>query len=168
MRRAATALAVCCAVFVTSAGACRQQQPDGPLPQPGELATRTFPEGSTRDGVDALYVGRQRPECDELLLLTADGSAHHVSTCRNTDALVTDPASWTDDTTGDYAYRDDRLWVRTVAWDPITEAFELTEWAFRHCDGGLRDIPPDDSFRVPFEYTLVDGTGPPGGGPCPP
>lgn len=167
MRRAVRALTICCAVIVTSAGACRQATPDGPLPQPSELSTRTYPEGSTRDGIDALYVGRQRPDCDEILLLTSGGSAHHVASCGDTETFVADPASWIDDSTGDYAYRDDRLWIRTVAWNPITEAFELSEWTFRTCDGGLRDIPPEDSFRVPFEYTLVDGAGPPTTTPCP-
>ncbi len=156
---------VCCVLLVTSAGMCQPTQ-DGPLPMPADLATRPFPEGSTRRGLAALYVGRHRPDCDELLLLEADGSAHHVSSCGDTAALVADPESWTDQTTGDYAYRDDRLWVRTVAWNPITTAFDLTEWTFRICATGLRDIPPDDSFRVPFEYRLVEGAGPPDAPPC--
>lgn len=162
-------VAVCCTVIVTSAGACQQSTADEPLPQPSDLVTSSFPEGSTTQGVDALYVGRERFECDKVLLLTPDGSAHHVATCGgDVEPLLTEPASWTDQTTGDYAYRGDMLWIRTVAWDPITEAFELTEWEFRYCAAGLRDIPPADSFRFPFEYTLVDGSGPPDAPPCPP
>lgn len=169
MRRAGVALAIVCTMLVTSAGACQQSTADEPLPPPSELATRTFPEGSTRQGVDALYVGRQRPDCDEVLLLTADGSAHHIATCgASVDPYLADPASWIDETTGDYAYRGDMLWIRTVAWDSITESFELTEWEFRYCAEGLRDIPPADFRRVPFEYRLVEGAGPPDAPPCPP
>lgn len=159
-------VAVCCTVIVTSAGACNPARPDEPVPPPDELATSSFPEASTRQGIDALYVGRERFECDELLLLTPDGSAHHFGTCGDIEAYVADPAIWTDETNGDYAYRGDMLWVRTVAWQPIIRDYELTERVFRYCDGGLRSIPPD-SFTSPFEYRLVEGDGPPDAAPCP-
>ena len=80
--------------------------------------------------------------------------------------LVEEPQLWADDTSGDYAHRGDRLWVRTVAWDAISEEFELSEWELETCATGLLDMPPAGSRRVPFEFEVAAGAGPPSETPC--
>ena len=158
---------VCCAVLVSSAGACQRGRP-GPVPSPRELGADALPEGSTQRGLDVVYTGRTRPDCTELIALTPDGTAHHRSVCGGDDpsSLVEELQLWADDTSGDYAHRGDRLWVRTVAWDAITEELLVSKWEFETCATGLFDVPPADSQRVPFEFEVAIGTGPPSETPC--
>jgi hypothetical protein len=157
---------VCCVVMVAGAGACQRGRTD-PIPSPTELGAGPFPEGSTQRDLDVVYTGRTRPDCTELIALTPDGSAHHTSVCGGDPApLVDDPDRWTGDSAGDYAYRDGRLWVRTVVWDAVSEEFVLSEWDFGYCANGLFDVPPDGSQRFPFEFAVAAGAGPPTATSC--
>jgi hypothetical protein len=153
-------LVTCAVVLITSAGACNPSD-GGPIPRPAEVTDASFVANASTTGLDALYAGRQRPECTELFRLLPDGTAHHESVCvDDVTPYLDDPSRWMGNSTGDYAYRDGLLWVRTVTWNPIVGEHELAEWTFRICATGLRDIPLADAFRVPFVYDLVQGAGP--------
>jgi hypothetical protein len=155
------------AAFVVGAGAC-QPTSGGPIPDPDTFGEPPWGAGALEAGLDAVYVGRERPDCSEVFVLTAAGAAHHRTVCDDdVGASVDRPEEWIDGSNGDYGVRDGVLWVRAVSWNGITAAHELEQWSFVVCDGGLRDVPPEGSMRVPFVYELVRGAGPPGAPPCP-
>jgi len=160
-------LLLVCATLVTSAGACNRED-GGPIPSPTAFGAGPIGEGDATSGIDALYVGRERPDCSELLRLMPDGTAHRSSVCTDdVTPYVEEPTRWLDQSNGDYAAGDGVLLVRVVTWDVITGAHQLDAETFVTCTTGLRDVPPEGSRRVPFRYDLVEGAGPPGGAVCP-
>lgn len=162
-------LAVALIVLVTSAGACRQQL-DGPVPTPIEYGAEALPAGSTTSGVDAVYVRPVGEQCDRLVRLRPDGTALTVERCFVSDvaAWASDAGTWTVEQAGDYAYRDGRLVVRVVEWEPIAAELVLHEWDVSYCATGLQGEerqPPRGPVTV--EYELLTGSAPPDAAPCP-
>lgn len=129
------------AVLLSSAGAC-QQEWEGSLPPPEDLGAAPLPEGTRRDGVEAIYAtlasdgGEGGTSCYGLLRLSEDGTAGATGIC--TEEPVADvaasPETWDRDPgLGDYAWRDGILWTRIVEWDWLAEELVLTERVRSYC-----------------------------------
>ncbi len=156
-----TGLLVVCAVLVTTAGACRDEEPDGPPPTPTELSGTAFPDGAETSGVVAVlsqqipYLTNGGKPCYFIVSVSADGSARSGRGC--SDLLGREGQ------VGDYGLIDGRLTVRTVEWGFVEGSYELVEYVFGTCadvgppdpdarpgDGGL-DYNPQEPWQ------LVDG-----------
>ena len=169
---------VVAAMLATSAGACRRDAGQ-PAPAPAELGAVTLP-ASADAGVEATYARLTRTdrpadggppiECYHFVRLTRAGSASFGSGCTDSGdgpaALLADPAIWPGDTErGDYAHADGRLWLRSVAWDPLADEFVLTEYTGSYCGDSLL-LGGEPGLGDPT-YRRVAGAAPAGAPACP-
>lgn len=162
---------VVAAAWVTSAGACRSEQP-GPPPQPAELGAADLPEGAATTGLAATYaalVSTDRGACFDFVGLRLDGTAELGQGCTTGAAtdLIDEAATWDVlGRRGDYGWRAGELTVRVTGWDPLAEQFELAEYTGAYCASTL--ALGRRSGGTVRAFDLIDGTPPADAEPCRP
>lgn len=165
-----TGLLVICVALVTTAGACRGEEPEGPPPSPSELTGIELPADSVTTGIDAtlatsLRVSEFGRPCYFLVAAAADGSANDWRGCADPPSATAagKPEQGPDAIqVGDYALTGDELMVRTVEWNWLAEAYELKEYRFVPCPPEPRPPAVRDSGPVDYDvnepWQLVAGT----------
>lgn len=141
-----------------------------PLPLPTELAKVSLPTGSQPGGLEAVFVslvsadGGQDHQCHKLYRFYPDGLALYANFACSDAASVAESwpeiDSWfrrenRDIARGDYYTLGDRLWIRIVTYDPVSETTRLRSFQGEYCNDEMVLQEPAERYYtgVPAELT---------------